>query len=137
MIAQSEWIGLTNTVIRSVYIELAMEASGLKFAGPELVLADSRQDKRRGIRSSLVNQHCVSWRGLGDSQRQAREVISGPCMGAKARFLSFNRTISRAVTGFPNGYNTLRNHLQLMWLSVSPYFRRRGAKDETSAYILR
>ena len=36
---------------------------------------------------------------LGDTQRQARRLISGPCMGVKVRFLSFNRTQSRAVTG--------------------------------------
>ena len=34
------------------------------------------------------------------------ELISGPCLGAKARFLSFNRTHSRAVTGLLNGHNT-------------------------------
>jgi len=37
--------------------------------------------------------------GLGDTQRQARGLISGPCMSAKARFLPFNSTQSRAVTG--------------------------------------
>ena len=33
-IVQSEWIGLTLTVILSVYIELAKGGSGLKFVGP-------------------------------------------------------------------------------------------------------
>jgi hypothetical protein len=43
-------------------------------------------------------------RGLGDTQRQARELILGPCLGAKARFLSFNRSQSRAVTGLLTGH---------------------------------
>ena len=53
-----------------------------------------------------------------DSQRQARELISGPHLGANARFLSFKGTQSRAVTGFLNGYNTLRRHIHLIGLSV-------------------
>ena len=74
--------------------------------------------------------------GLGDTQRQARELISGPCLGAKARFLSFNRTQSRAVTGLLTGHNTLRRHLHLTGLSDSPLCRRCGAEDETSAHIV-
>jgi len=63
-------------------------------------------------------------------------MISGPCLGAKARFLSFSRTQSRAVTGLLTGHNTLRRHLHLMGLSDSPLCRRCGAEDETSAHIL-
>jgi len=47
-------------------------------------------------------------RGLGDTQRQAWELILGPCLGAKARFLSLNRTLSRAVASLLTGRNTLR-----------------------------
>jgi hypothetical protein len=61
------------------------------------------------------------------TQRQARELISGPCLGAKARFLSFNRTQSRAVTGLLTGHNTLRR-LHLMGLSDSPLCRKCGAE---------
>jgi hypothetical protein len=45
-------------------------------------------------------------------------------------------TQSRAVTGLHTGHNTLRRHLHLMGLSDSPLYRRCGAEDETSAYIL-
>jgi len=41
-----------------------------------------------------------------------------PCLGAKARFLSFNRTHSRAVTDLLTRPNTLRKHLHLVGLSV-------------------
>jgi hypothetical protein len=74
--------------------------------------------------------------GLGDTQRQAQELFSGPCLGAKARFLSFNRTQSSAVTGLLTEHNTLRRHLHLTRLSNSPLCRRCGAEDETSAHIL-
>jgi hypothetical protein len=67
--------------------------------------------------------------GLGHTQRQARELISGPCLGAKARVLSFSRTQSRAVTDLLIGRNTLRRHLHLMGLSDSPLCRRCGAED--------
>jgi len=73
---------------------------------------------------------------LGDTQRQARELIWGPCLGVKARFLSFNRTQSRAVTGLLTGHNALRRHLHLLGLLDSPLCRRCGAEDETSAHIL-
>jgi len=84
----------------------------------------------------LVNQHWVWWRGLGDTQRQARELISGPRLGDEARFLSFNRTQSMAVTGLLTGHNTLKRHLHRMGLSGSPLCRRYGVEDETSAHIL-
>ena len=137
MIGQYEWIGLTNAVIRSVHFELARDGCAVKFVGPETALAVSRQNIRRRIRCWLVNQHCVCCRGLGDTQRQDPEVISGPSLGAKSRFLSFSRTISRAVTVLPTGHNTLRKHLHLMGLSDRASFRRRAAEGGTSAHILR
>jgi hypothetical protein len=38
----------------------------------------------------LVNQQWGQWWSLGYTQRQARELISGPCLGTKARLFSFN-----------------------------------------------
>jgi hypothetical protein len=73
--------------------------------------------------------------GLCDTQRQARELILGPCLGAKAGFLSFNRTQSRAVTGLVTGHNSLRRRRHLMGLSAGPLCRC-GAEEETSAHIL-
>jgi hypothetical protein len=67
-----------------------------------------------------------------NSQRQARELISGLCRGTKVRLLSFNRLQSRVVTG----HNTLRRHLHLMRLTDSPLCSKCGAEDETSARIL-
>jgi hypothetical protein len=57
-------------------------------------------------------------------------------MGAKIRFLSFNRTHSRAFTGFLTGHNTLRRQLHVLRLLDSPLCRRCGAEEETSAHIL-
>jgi hypothetical protein len=84
----------------------------------------------------LVNQQWVRWRVLDDTRRQARELILGTYLGAKASFLSFNRAQSRAVTGLLTGHNILRRHLRLMGLSDSPLCRRCGAEDDTSAHIL-
>jgi len=114
--------------------KLARRVFALKFFGPEPALGVSRQDISR-IRQWLVNQHWVWWQGLGNTQRQAQELISGPCPDAKARFLSFNRPQSRIVSGLLTGHNTLRRHLHLMELSDSPLCRRCGAEDETSAHI--
>ena len=116
--------------------EFARDGSVLEFVGPEPALGVSRQDIRRRIRHWLVNQHWAWWRGLGDTQKQAPELILGPRLGAKAWFLSFNRTQSRAVTGLLTGHNTLRRHFHLKGLSDSPLRRRCGAEDETSAHII-
>jgi hypothetical protein len=67
----------------------------------------SRQDIRRRIKRCLLNQHWVWWRGVCDTARQARELISGHSVSAKTRFPSFNRTQSRAVTGLLTGHNIL------------------------------
>jgi hypothetical protein len=112
--------------------QLARANSALKFVGPEPALGVSRQDIRRRIRRWLVNEHWVRWRGLGNTQRQARELISAPCLDAKARFLSFDWTQYRAITGLLAGHNTLRRHLHLMGLSDIPLSRRCGGEDETS-----
>jgi hypothetical protein len=103
--------------------DFARGGSALKFVEPEPALGVSRQDVRRRIGRWLVNQYWAWWRGLGDTQRQARELISGHCRCAKARFLSFNRTHSRAVTGLLTGRSTLRRHLHLIGLSDSPLCR--------------
>ena len=131
------WVsGYAGARRNEITYELGRNSSALKFVGPGPALGVSRQDTRKRIRHWLVNQHWVWWQGLGDTQRQARELISGPCLGAKARFLSFNRTQFRAVTGLLTGHSTLRRHLHLIGLSDSPLCRRCGAEDVISAYIL-
>ena len=114
---------------------LTRGGSALKFVEPEMALGVSRQDVRT-IRHCLINQHWVQWQGLGNTQRQVRELISKPCLGAMARFLSFNRTQSRAVIGLLTGHNTMRRHFHLMGLSDIPLCRWCGADYETSAHIL-
>ena len=47
----------------------------------------------------LINQYWASWRNLGNTLRQARELILGPCPGTRIKLLSFNRNQSRVVTG--------------------------------------
>ena len=57
---------------------------------------------------------------LLSTHRQARELISGPTLGAKFRLLSFNMTQSRVVIGLLTGHNILRRHLHLMGPTNSP-----------------
>jgi len=84
----------------------------------------------------LVNQHRAQWRGLRDTQRQAHEFILGPSMGTRAKFMTFNRTHSRAMAGHLTGHNTLRRHLHLLGLLDSPLCRKCGVGEETLADIL-
>ena len=55
-----------------------------------------------------------------NSHRQARKSILDPSPAAKTRPLSFNRTQSRVVIGFPTGHNTLRRHFYLMGMKNIP-----------------
>jgi hypothetical protein len=115
---------------------LARNGSASGFVGPEPALGVSQQDLRNKISRWLGNQHWRRWQNLGSAQRQARELISGPCQGTRVRFLSFNMTQSRVDTGLLTGNNILRRHLHLMGLTYSPLCRKCEAKEETSAHIL-
>jgi hypothetical protein len=70
------------------------------------------------------------------TQRQARELISGPDLATGVRLFSFSRTHSRVVIGLLTGHNTLRRHLYVMGLGDNPIFRKCGTDEETSAHIL-
>ena len=68
--------------------------------------------------------------------RQARELISGPDLGTRASFLTFNRTQSKVVTGLLMGHNTLRRHLYQLRVLDSPLCTRCRMRKETSDHIL-
>ena len=78
---------------------LARSGSGQRFIGPEPCLGVSRQNIRRKMKRWMKNQHLALWRGPCSTQRQARELISGPDPATGAQLLSFNRTQTRAVIG--------------------------------------
>ena len=94
------------------------------FLGPEPALGVSRRDLQKRLGRWLVNQHGAQWRGLGDTQRQAREFISGPSLVTRAKFFTFNMTQSGAATGLLMGHNTLRRHIYLLGLLDSPLYRK-------------
>jgi hypothetical protein len=115
---------------------LARSGSALRFLGPEPALGVSMCDIRRKIRCWLSAQHRANCYDFVNTLRQSRELISGPCPGTRAKFLSFNRKQSRVVIGLLTGHNTLRRYLHLMGLLDSPLCRKCGVKEETSAHIL-
>ena len=99
----------------------------------KIFLTNSYSWASRQITVHVCTTNCA---GLGDTQRQARELISGPTLGTRAKFLTFNRIQSRVVTDLLMGHNTLRRHLHLLGLHDSPLCRKCGVRDETSAHIL-
>ena len=99
---------------------VARSGSGRRFIGPEPLLALSRQNIRRKMKRWMEKQHLAFWRGPCGTQRQAWELISNPNLATGARLLSFNRTQSRAVIGLLTGHNTLRRHLYVMGLIITP-----------------
>jgi len=68
------WSDLAGVQGNEITDDLVRNGSALKFVGPEPALGVSRRVIRRRIRRWLVNQHWLWWRGLGDTQRQAREL---------------------------------------------------------------
>jgi ribonuclease HI len=67
--------------------ELTRGGSGRRFLGPEPVLGISKQEIQRRLGCWLIKQHWASWRGLGNTQRQAQELISGPSLSTKAKLV--------------------------------------------------
>jgi hypothetical protein len=115
--------------------ELARCSSALGFIGLELALGVCMQDFRNKISRWLGNQHWRCWQNLGNTQRPARELISGPCRVPRLGFYP--------STGYSPGlswdflrHNTLQRPLHLMRLADSPLCRKFRADDETSAHIL-
>jgi hypothetical protein len=88
------------------------------------------------VKRWMKNQHLALWQSPCNTQRQARELISGPDLATGARILSFNRTQNRAVIGLLTEQNTLRKHLHVMGLSDNPTCRKCGPEEESSAHIL-
>jgi hypothetical protein len=99
--------------------ELAREGSAHQFVGPEPALGVSRQKVKKKIQFWLDKQHMALWQGLTGTQRQARELISGPRTAAKTRLFSCNRTQSRVFTGLLTGRNTRRRLLYVNVLTGS------------------
>jgi len=116
--------------------KLARSGSGQWFIGPEPFLGVSRQNIGRKMKRWMQRQHLALWRSPCGTQRQARELISGPNLATGARLLSFNRTQSRVVIGLLTGHNTLRRHLHVIGLSNNTTCRKCGSEEETSVHIL-
>jgi len=131
------WVpGHAGIRINEITNELVRGVSALRFHEPELALGVSRRNLQNRLGHWLVNQHGAQWRGLGDTQRQARELISGPSLSTRAKFMTFNRIQSRAVIGLLTGHNTLRRHLYLLGLHDSPLCRKCRVGEQISAHIL-
>jgi hypothetical protein len=129
------WVpGRAGVRVNEIADRLARSGSGQRFIGAEPILGVSRQNIRKQMKFWMKNQHLALWRGPCSTQRQARELISGPNLATGARFLSFNRTRTRAVIGLLTRHNTLRRHV--MELSNDPACRKCGTEEETSLHIL-
>jgi len=84
----------------------------------------------------LGKQHLALWRGTCNTQRQARELISGPDPATGAWLLSLNRTQTKVVIGLLTGHNTLRRYLCIMGIGNNPRCRKCGTEEETSVHVL-
>jgi hypothetical protein len=108
-------------------------SSPVSWTGTGLVGLETESKEK--IKCWLGNQHATLQQVLNCTQRQSRELISGPSPAAKTRLLSFNRTQLRVVTDRLTWHNTLRRHLYMIALNDSPLCRRCGEQKENSAHI--
>ena len=132
---QWAYIGSTD-MLEYELMKSPMGSQAAALLGPEPALGVFRRDLQNRLGRWLVNHHGAQWRGLGDTQRQAREFISGPSLDTRAKFFTFNRTQSRVVSGLLTGHNTLRRHLYLLGLFDSLLRRKCRVRQETSVHIL-
>jgi hypothetical protein len=65
--------------------KLTRDGSVQRFVGSEPFVEVSRQNIRRKMKQWMEKQHLVLWRGPCSTQRQARELISGPDLATRAR----------------------------------------------------
>jgi hypothetical protein len=92
-------------------------------------------DRRARYRREDPDPLYYTWLNRDEVELELHPV-SGPCLGTRARFLSFNRTQSRAVIGLFTWHNALRRHIHLLGLLDSPLCRRCRMEKETSAHNL-
>ena len=96
------WVpGHTEIRGKEIADGLAIGGTAPRFLGPEPALGVSRRDLQKSLGRWLANQHGAQWRGLGDTQKQAREFISGRSLGTRAKFMTFNRIQSREEISLP------------------------------------
>jgi len=67
--------------------KLLSDGSVQRFVEPELFLGVSRQNIRRKMKRWMEKQHLVLCHGPCSTQRQVRELISGPDLATWARLL--------------------------------------------------
>jgi len=116
--------------------KLARSGSAQWFVGPEPFLGVSRKNIRRNLNPWMGKQHLVLWCATCNTQRQARELISGPDPATGAWLLSLNSTHTKVVIGLLTGPNTLRRHVCIMGIGNDPRCRKCGTEEETSVHIL-
>jgi hypothetical protein len=116
--------------------KLTRDGSVQTFVGPEPFLGVSRHNIKRKTKRWIDNQQLVLWRRPCSTQRQARELTSGPKLATRAWLLYFNRTQSRVVIGLIMEHTTLRRYLHVMGLGNNPNCRKCGTEEETSVHIL-
>jgi hypothetical protein len=117
-----------------VYIKINWHSSVQRFVGLEPFLGVSRQTIRRKMKRWVEKQHLALWGGPCSTQRQARELISGPILATGASYcplIGHNPGLLLACS-----LDTLRRHLHIMGLSDSPICRKCGTEEETSVHIL-
>jgi hypothetical protein len=66
--------------------ELTWDGLAMGFLGPYPALGVMRRDIQKTLSCWMVNQHWASWQGLAATQRQARELISGPSQVPRPNF---------------------------------------------------
>jgi len=115
--------------------ELAREASGSKFVGPEPAGGRHAGSIKVQVKMETANCHQRRWEVL-DSCRQAKEFLKG-CDSKTTEFLlSLSRAKLRILAGVLIGHTCLNYHLNKIGIVNDPTCRGCGFEPETARHFI-
>lgn len=115
--------------------ELARQASGKEFIGPEPSLPIPKSESRTNIAGWALSEHLRLWNAL-TTCRQTKMFIKGPEKGLSNFILSLKRTKIRHLVGIITGHNGLNKHLYTIGIATSPMCDRCNLEEESTEHFL-
>jgi len=115
--------------------QLARQASGSTFIGPEPSLPISHTVIKTAIWDWACKQHNKCWQEIQTCQ-QTKEMIKDRCRRRESDLLRLPRQTLRLVIGVLTGHARLNRHLSIMGLVKDPSCNQCGMAIESASHFL-